>query len=46
MEAWCCKCKSKRNLINSIETRTSRGVKMIKGNCEVCNTKMCRMLGK
>lgn len=31
---------------NPTETKTSKGVRMAKGKCPICDTTVCRMLGK
>jgi hypothetical protein len=43
---FCVKCKLKREMVDEKESKTSRGVRMMKGKCKSCNTKMCRMMGK
>ena len=43
---WCVKCKSKQEMINEEQTSTKKGVPMVRGNCKVCNTKMCKIGGK
>ena len=42
-EAWCCKCKCKREMINPIESTTKNGRIINKSKCEVCQTTICRM---
>ena len=46
MEGYCLKCKQKREIANTEETTTEKGVRMIKGQCSVCGTKMAKILGK
>jgi hypothetical protein len=46
MEAYCMKCKEKREMTNAEEVVTDKGIRMAKGQCSVCNTKMCKILGK
>ncbi len=49
MEAYCVKCKAKRNMKNEREERMEgkRGARRVmKGECEICGTKMVRILGK
>lgn len=46
VEAYCVKCKAKREMENGVEGKTSRGVKMVKGFCKICKGKMCRIGGK
>jgi len=45
MIGYCVKCKQQREINNLKETKTSKGVKMVKGNCSICSTKMCRLIG-
>ena len=45
MEAYCVKCKTKREIEKNIATFNSRGVAMTQGVCPVCGTKIFR-LGK
>lgn len=40
------KCKQKREIKNEKETRNKRGLKMAKGQCSVCGTNVCKILGK
>ena len=46
VNAWCMKCRSKREMKNITEVINKRGMKMAKGTCPTCGTKMCRILGK
>jgi hypothetical protein len=46
MEGYCVKCREKREMNNAEEAVTSRGMKMAKGQCGVCGTKMAKILGK
>lgn len=43
LEAYCVKCKTKREIANAQPTFTSRGTPGIKGNCPVCGTTLFRM---
>lgn len=43
---WCVRCKSKQEMENEVEGTTTRGVKMVRGVCKICKTKMCKMGGK
>lgn len=43
LEAYCVKCKTKREIANAQPTFTSRGTPGIKGNCAVCGTTLFRM---
>ncbi len=44
MEAYCVKCKAKREMNNVKEVRSKNGRKMAKGVCPVCGTKMNKFL--
>jgi hypothetical protein len=46
MEAYCVKCKSKKEMQDGKETTMKNGRKMMKGKCGTCGTTMCRILGK
>ena len=50
MEAYCVKCKTKREMAGSaeVEMNGKGGVKRkaMKGQCPVCSTSMFRILGK
>ena len=43
MEAYCVKCRKKVDIANPVETKTKKGVPMVKGKCPVCNTSVCRI---
>ena len=43
MEAYCVKCKAKRQVNNAEATFTSRGMAATRGVCSVCGTKVYRM---
>ena len=43
-EAYCVKCKAKREFTGHIEEKNGR--RMAKGICPVCGTKVNRILGK
>ena len=45
-EGYCVKCKKKVEIKDSQETKTSKGVNMLKGKCPTCNTTVCRIVGK
>ena len=45
-EGYCVKCKKTVEMQNGKETKTKRGVRMMKGKCPNCNITVCRMLGK
>ena len=44
VEAYCLKCKGKKTMKNHKKCKTKRGGKMYKGTCEVCKTKMARIV--
>jgi NAD-dependent SIR2 family protein deacetylase len=46
VEAYCVKCKAKREMKDPKESKTARGTTMMKGKCPTCGTTMCRMMGK
>ncbi|MBU1199475.1 MAG: hypothetical protein KKF46_00925 [Nanoarchaeota archaeon] len=46
MEAYCVKCKKKKEMQNGKEVTTKNGRRMMKGKCPTCDTTMCRILGK
>lgn len=46
VEAYCVKCKKKCEMQHGKETKTKRGVRMMKGKCPKCGTTVCRMMGK
>ncbi len=43
LEAYCVKCKTKREIANPQPTFTSRGTPGVKGSCPVCGTTLFRM---
>lgn len=43
VEGHCMKCKAKREMKNARQEKTSKGANMIRGECSVCGTKMCKM---
>ena len=45
-EAYCVKCKAKKEMANAKEVTFKNGRKAMQGNCPTCSTKMCRILGK
>jgi hypothetical protein len=45
-QGYCMKCREKIEIENINETKTKRGVPMIKGNCPICKTKVCKIGGK
>jgi Zn finger protein HypA/HybF involved in hydrogenase expression len=46
VEAYCVKCKAKREMVNAKETKMKNGNKAMKGECPKCGTKMFRIMGK
>jgi Zn finger protein HypA/HybF involved in hydrogenase expression len=46
MEAYCVKCKSKREMKDAAETTMKNGRKAMKGICPTCGTGMFRIMGK
>ena len=40
---YCVKCKAKKEMKNTSNSKTKRGVPMVKGICTSCGTKMCRL---
>lgn len=45
MEAYCVKCKQKREMKNAKEVTMKNGKKAMTGTCEVCGTKMFKIGG-
>lgn len=46
MEAYCVKCKAKREMVDAKEEVLKNGRSALKGKCPECATTMCRILGK
>lgn len=47
VQGYCAKCRKSQTMNEGyVEVVSSRGMTMAKGNCSVCNTKVCRILGK
>ncbi len=46
MEAYCVKCKTKRDMVDAKEVVTANNRRMLKGKCPDCSCGMCRILGK
>ncbi len=46
MDGYCVKCREKREMKDTEETVTQKGMKIMKGKCTVCNTNMAKILGK
>jgi RNase P subunit RPR2 len=45
-EAYCVKCKSKKEMSNAQEVTMKNGRSAIQGSCPTCGTKLFRILGK
>jgi hypothetical protein len=45
MQAYCVKCKSKREMKNAKTVKMKNGRKATKGQCPICGTNMYRMGG-
>ena len=43
---YCAKCKKTSPMVEKVEKVNTRGMLMNMGKCEVCGTKMCRIIGK
>lgn len=41
MNAYCVRCKAKREMDGATKTKTKKGQPMMKGKCSKCGTKMC-----
>ncbi len=46
MEAYCMKCKQKREMKDAKEVTMKNGKKALSGVCSVCGTKMFKIGGK
>ncbi len=46
MEGYCVKCREKREMNNTEESVTAKGMKIMKGQCSVCGTRMAKIIGK
>ena len=46
VEAYCVKCKAKRNMKDPKENTMANGRKAMKGTCPTCGTGMFKILGK
>jgi Zn finger protein HypA/HybF involved in hydrogenase expression len=44
--SFCFKCKKKQPIVGGKEIKMKNGRKALKGKCEVCGTKMFKILGK
>ena len=45
MQAYCVKCREKRDMTNARDEMTKNGKPIIKGSCTVCNTGL-NIIGK
>ena len=45
MEAYCMKCKAKKEIDNPKQVKMRNGRKAVKGTCSVCGTKMYKIGG-
>ena len=45
-EAYCVKCKAKKEMKDAKEVTMKNGRKAMKGKCPVCSTGMYRIMGK
>jgi len=45
MDAYCVKCKEKRDFVDANEVTMKNGRKAMKGKCASCGTNMFRILG-
>ncbi len=46
VEAYCVKCKAKRQMQEAQEVEMKGGRRAMQGKCPVCGTKMFRIMGK
>ena len=46
MDAYCVKCREKREVKNAEEVTTDKGLRRLKGQCSVCGTNVSKILGK
>lgn len=42
VEAYCVKCKTKRDMANPQPTKTAKGTDAVRGKCPVCGTGMMK----
>jgi endogenous inhibitor of DNA gyrase (YacG/DUF329 family) len=45
-EGRCMKCRKQVEIKDAVESRTANGLRILKGVCPTCETKVCRILGK
>ena len=43
-EAYCVKCKAKREMLDEKQEKTKNGRSMLCGKCASCKTKMCKFI--
>ncbi|BAK43577.1 DUF5679 domain-containing protein [Eggerthella sp. YY7918] len=43
IEAYCMKCKEKKEMQNPVESTTKNGKPITKGTCPVCGSTICRI---
>ncbi|MEF9841407.1 MAG: DUF5679 domain-containing protein [Raoultibacter sp.] len=43
IEAYCVKCKAKKEMIDPVESVTKNGKPITKGKCPDCGTTICRI---
>ncbi len=43
VEAYCVKCKAKKQMTDPKQEKTKKGGDIVKGKCPDCGTTMCRM---
>ena len=46
MQAYCVKCREKRDLVDGEEVVMKNGKKAMQGKCPECGTKLFRIMGK
>jgi hypothetical protein len=46
VEGRCMKCKKQVQILNGVESKTKKDMRIFKGICSNCGTKVCRLLGK
>ena len=46
MQAYCVKCREKRDMMEAQEVIMKNGKKAMQGKCGVCGTKLFRIMGK
>ena len=46
VEAYCVKCKAKREMVNPVDNKMKNGMMAKKGKCPTCGTGMYKIMGK